>query len=133
MVFAVEEWIVGSAVGILVAETTEEAQTVVTTLYDLSEKTSAPQSSVVELVFVVALAADVVTAGETVAAEFVLGTLDVEIAVVAVLFPAVSAVPVVQAALPAVAVELLVPVAVMQAVVVAAVVSIVVRLVCPSE
>lgn len=131
--FAVEEWIVGSAVGILVAETTEEAQTVVTTLYDLSEKTSAPQSSVVELVFVVALAADVVTAGETVAAEFVLGTLDVEIAVVAVLFPAVSAVPVVQAALPAVAVELLVPVAVMQAVVVAAVVSIVVRLVCPSE
>lgn len=81
-----------------------------------------------------ASAADVVTAGESVAvlapaaAEFVLGMLYVVIAVVAVVLPAVSVVPVVRAVLPAAAVELLAPATVLQGVAVAVVV---VRLVWP--
>lgn len=134
VVFAVEEGFVGSAaVGALVAETAAEAQTVVTTLYDPAEAIPAPQSAAVEVVFVAALAADVVTAGETVAAEFVLGTLDVALVVAAVVLPAVSVVPVVQAALPAVAVELLVPAAAMQAGAVAVAVVVVVGLAWPPE
>lgn len=119
VVFGVEEGVVGSAAGALGAETAAEAQTVATILYDLAEAAPALQSVEVEVVFVSALVADVVTAGETaavfvpVAAEFALGTLDVVIAFVAAALPAVSAV---QSALPAVAVELLVPAAVMQAV-----------------
>lgn len=129
VVFAVEEGVVGSAAGALVAETAVEAQTVVTTLYGPDVATPAPQSAVAEVVFVAALVADVVTVGETVAlhvpaaAEFVLGTLDVVIAVVAVALPAVSVVPVDQAALSAVAVELLVPAAVIPVVGVAVVVA----------
>lgn len=81
------------------AETAAEAQTVAT---------PAHQSAV----FVAALVADVVAAGVTAASAFSLDTLD---AAVAVVLPAVS---VVQAALPAVAVELPEPAAVTQAVVV---------------
>lgn len=89
------------------------------------------------MVFVSALAADVVTAGETVAvlvpaaAESALGRLAVVIAVAAVVLPAVSVVPVVPTALPAVAVGLLVAAAVMQAV--AVVVVVVVGQVWPPE
>lgn len=135
VVIALEEGVVGS--GALVAETAAEAQTVEATLYDLVEAAPAPQSAVVEVVFVSALVGDVVTAGEIVAvlvpaaAEFVLGTLGVVTAVAAVVLPAASVVPVVQAALPAVAVELPVPAAVMQAVAVAVVVVVVVGLVWP--
>lgn len=106
VVFAVEEGVVGSVVRALMAEIAAEAQTVVTTLYDPKEALPACQSAVVEVVFVAALVADVVTVVETVAvlvpaaAEFVLGTLDVVIAVVAVALSAASAVPVVQAVLP---------------------------------
>lgn len=139
--FAAEEEVVGSAAGALVAETAAEtAQTVVITLYDPVEATPAPQSAVVEVVFAAALVADVVTVGETVAvlvpaaAEFVPGTLDVVTVVVAALLPAVSVVPVVQAALPAVVVaERLATAAVMQAVVVAVVAVVVVQLAWPPE
>lgn len=71
------------------------------------------------MVFVSASAADVVTAGKSVAvlafaaAEFALGMLDAVIAVVAVLLPAVSVGPVVRAVLSAAAVELLAPVVVL--------------------
>lgn len=109
----VEEGADGFAAGALGAETAEEAQSV---LYDLYKAAPALQSHKVEVVSVSALVVDVVMAGETDAAEFVLGTLDVEIALVAVTLPSVSVVPVVQSALTAVAVELLAPAAVMQAV-----------------
>lgn len=117
--FGVEEGAVGFAAGALGAGTAEEAHSV---LYDWHKAAPALQSHKVEVVSVSALVVDVVMAEETdaafvpAAAEFVLGMLDVEIALVAVTLPSVSVVHVVQSALPAVAAELLVPAAVMQAV-----------------
>lgn len=114
VVFAVEKVIVVSAVGALGAKAAAEAQTVVTTR---AEAAPAHQSVVAEVLFVSALVADGVTAGGTVAvivpaaAVFVLDTLDVVVVV-----DAVSVVLVDQSALPALAVELLVPAAVSQAV-----------------
>lgn len=64
---ALEKDLVGAAGGTLVAETVEEAPTVVTTLHDLSEETPASQASVVEVALAVASVAGVVNAGETVA------------------------------------------------------------------
>lgn len=107
VMLAVEQGVVGSAGAAVVADTDAEAQTVVSTLHDLAVRAPAPQPAVAELVFVVALLAVAVTAGE-IAAESVLGTLDV-----VVVLAAVSAV---QTAFLVAAVALQLPAAVIQAV-----------------
>lgn len=106
--FAVEEGVAGSVARALVEETAEKIPTVIPTLCYLAGAAPAPRSAV-DLVFASALVAVVVTAGETAAvpvpaaAEIVLGKLDVVLAV---------AVLPVESAVPAVAAELPVPVAV---------------------
>lgn len=50
--FAAEEWVVGSAVGALVAETAAEAQIVLTPLHDPAGAAPARQSAAAEVVFV---------------------------------------------------------------------------------